>query len=153
EGQLISRRRRLRAMDVFDQAARQRLSHAAPQLAAGLEDRPADSLVSFVQDLFELPHHVLAAGDAFVRLFLYYLLHRLEQELLGQYDVRSIARAQVAIRAGAHGGKALVGGDGPGVGRPSARLLPKLLKQRRSGRRLESEIVDALPVPRDDTPG
>ena len=47
------------------------------QFAAGLEDSPADPFVSFIQNLFELPLHVLPAGDTITWFFPDDLLNRI----------------------------------------------------------------------------
>lgn len=121
------------------------------ELTARFEDRPADAFVAFVQNVLQLAQHVFAAGDALLGALPDDVLCRLEQKLLRENHIGSIGVSEAGIGAPAHRGEALIGSNGPGVHRPGAAALAIVFKQRRTRGRLITEVVDTLPVSRENT--
>ena len=93
-----------------------------------------------------MPQDIFAISHAGVHVLGGHALHGFEQQLFGQHQIWSVRLAEIAAGARADHRKALVGGDGPRVGGSCARGFAVILKDRWTRRRLESEIIHALPV-------
>ena len=129
---------------MYSTSAGQRVAHLPAELAAGLEDGPADAFVPLAQDALKLTVNVFAARHAALLAVPDDVADSFDEKPLGQDDVRSHR---------GHLRKALIGGHHPGVGQTGSGLLVVVLKQRGTGGRLESEIVHALPISADDAGG
>src|SRR5208283_3016824 len=77
----------------------------------------------------------------------------IEKELFRQYHIGSIRSAPSLVAARAHGREALIGRDDPGIHRTGLRALAIVFEKRGTRRRLESEVVHALPVAGENARG
>src|SRR5258708_18892933 len=123
------------------------------ELAAVFENRPAYAFVAFVENTLQAAQDLLAISNALPSAAFHDVLYGFKQKLLGQDHICAVGLAEVAVGTPSHGGEALVSGDRPGISGARSGLFTVLLKQRRTGRRFEAEIIHPLPVPGKDTAG
>ena len=153
ERQLVTARGDRRVVEVVEERLREALLQIGAQRAARLEDLPPEPFVALV----ERQHHALGERlpifDAGPRLRADRGLDRLDQELLGEHDVRRVRVAERPQLAAAHQAEALVGRDHPGLFGRKGVLLPEQLEDRRGDWCLAAVRVNLLAAARDERSG
>src|SRR3954469_1416183 len=116
------------------------------QLVAALEDCPAHTLVTFIQEALKTPQDIVSVCDTAIPCRPDYILHAVQQELLGKNDICTVGHPECTVAARADARKTLISRDHPGIHWSGRGCLPILFEQRRTRRRLKAEVIHALPV-------
>src|SRR2546422_4051902 len=151
ERELVAARGNARVVEIVEQRLREALPEHAVQSMAALVDLPAVILVSLVEGGEHLVKEALPVLNSGSLLRADRRLNRLEQELLGQNDVRRDRVAVVAQLAPSDQAETLVGGDHPCFFRRQFALLAQILEERGRRGRLAAEGVHVLPASGDQS--